>query len=150
MTKFGIEFAKKSFVGVMAEDVWVNPRKNLDEVRDILNMDVMHEGVFEIIRMANYHEKPSRLQSFYAHPDIQQAKQYADYFSKSEVVIWEIRGERTMLADLCLLHFSSFAEALANADRYWRGDITESPVLEALVSPPVTVEAEVMKYEPTK
>lgn len=104
------------------------------------NPEPIIEVIWEAVRRDFYPDRPSRLVSLYAFPDIAAAEQFRDDRAPGSA-IYEIavaddhfRGDQEQL-DLS----DTGLDILAHALRYWDGAPTNNPIWEILVPLPTTI-----------
>lgn len=112
------------------------------------------ELVFEYVRRTFFPERPSRYQSFFAAPTIDHARAFGrKYGGGQPFSIWEVEAEEAFITDMDLLSHAGSTSSLHmswSAHRYWAGEPTESPMLEALLRPPVRIVREIESWTYTR
>lgn len=117
------------------------------------------EIVFELVRQKDFPESPSRLSSLYASETITHAEQWLQHFkgtffhqrSQLPLSLWEISFKsNARLYDAKLLDIEpddcfSYLPLLEHAYRYWRGEMTPSPLPELLIPYPVLVVRKIVR-----
>lgn len=108
-----------------------------------LERDRTIELVWEMVRRAEFADRPSRMTSIFAWETLEDAQAFqARNRSFSQTLIYVVRGVSRHRANMPLL--GAFAGAggsgIQDARAYWRGDRGRAPELwEHLLEPPVTV-----------
>jgi len=96
-----------------------------------------YEWMFEMIRLSDFPDRPSRFQSFFGFETLEAAQKFAQGTSSQ---ILKIEYQQGFRADMNLLSFSSFPNALQRGTKYWKGESgADDPNLEVLMQEPVTV-----------
>ena len=100
------------------------------------------EAVFELIRRAEFPEKPSRFQSIYGCETIEEAKAFRDkypqYNGKQSSTIWEVECAKGYKVDMNWLNTgNTFLDSILLAKKYWGGVPSLTPMWEILMCPPV-------------
>ncbi|MEX1207447.1 MAG: DUF2441 domain-containing protein [Acidimicrobiia bacterium] len=110
------------------------------------------ELLFEMVRRADFVERPSRYQSFFAATDVDHARAFGRTYGHGRPFsIWEVEASEGFEADMNLIttaaRFSSLGMSLRAAD-YWAGRTSPgSPLLEVLLKPPVRVVEQVEEWD---
>jgi hypothetical protein len=96
-----------------------------------------YEWMFEMIRLSEFPDRPSRFQSFFGFETYEAAQKFAQG-TRSQIL--KIEYQQGFRADMNLLSFSSFPNALQRGTRYWKGESgANDPNWEVLMQEPVTV-----------
>lgn len=105
---------------------------------------VKREAAFESVRTRDYSGMPSRFSSIFAWQSLDEAFAFRRS-TRPEAIIWELECSAVFVADMEWLKLPRYAADsytlhwLKVAASYWNGDRTPNPVLECLLTPPVTV-----------
>jgi hypothetical protein len=100
----------------------------------------MIENIFELIRKLKFPEQRSRFQSIFACLTLEDAKNIIVKTFNGMGAIFEVECDEYVLKDMNLLFLgNSYVGSLIYAEKYWRGDRTDNPFLEVLMSPPVKI-----------
>jgi len=155
LTSHGKSYLYRQFD--LTRDVLQNQDKYLDSnhigmllATPRLNQDWVKEIVFEGVRRDEHPKQNSRFQSVFGARNIEELQDWVNSVGVNvgEGDIYKIRTNEHFVADASLLDFPSgfsgtqteLAEILKQqADRYWSGESTETPVYEVLLEPPVNV-----------
>ncbi len=122
------------------------------------------EIIFELVRQLDFSDAPSRLTSLYASETTLQAEQWFRTFQNAfeyqdeqlPQSLWKINYEtNARLYDAKLLNiepdgYFSYLSYLDNAYRYWKGEMTISPLPELLIPYPVLVLNRVVEIHPSE
>lgn len=102
--------------------------------------DSFYELLYEIIRINNFPDKTSRLESLFAFKTIEEARGFASkYRSSYPYRILELEAENYELLDMNWLSANSGIDIYNNCLEYWSGNKTENPSIECLLKLPVKV-----------
>ena len=124
LSRHGRHYCRQDLYGDDPEDLW----------------DVSCELIFELVRTADFPDRPSRFQSVFGFETIAAVDRFADRFVDEPVTVWEVDAERSFVADMHLVDAEDFADGVYRARQYWRGETRRpDPLWEALLVPPVTV-----------
>lgn len=104
------------------------------------------EIVFELIRQQFYPTMLSRLTSLYAVQTLEQTENWIKIFSNTEKAdsIWKIKYTNSSYPlDAKYLNIDvngfSYINLIENAHKYWKGQLSDNPLIEILVEFPVQV-----------
>ncbi|MHB8235675.1 MAG: hypothetical protein ACYDHT_13570, partial [Solirubrobacteraceae bacterium] len=117
-----------------------------------LDGSVAPEWFFELVRRAEFSERPSRFESVFAFETLFDARAFRhSYGGNNSVPILRVEGSVAHRANMNLVRWTSpSATTLARAREYWlseRGLAT--PLRELLLAAPVTVDEAVAETEPS-
>jgi hypothetical protein len=137
----------------------INPPELQSHVNDMFPAGVSHHGeryflrnesqarlaspnielLFEYVRRAQYPNRPSRFQSFFAFETIEQAVTFRERYGIANSIVWEVESEENFRADMNLLTIRDNSILVYSyfAHLYWRGETRESPFWEYLLVPPI-------------
>jgi hypothetical protein len=145
-------FGQTYVFGSGVEELVLTERKALvanipaDEVDAALNRSTnrLLELIWELVRLAWFRDRPSRLQSVFGYRDLQAARDCrAETFDDATLPIWRVRSTDAFECDSAWLDISGDGvTAVARACSYWKGDPRPGslPVhQESLLVAPVTV-----------
>jgi hypothetical protein len=104
-----------------------------------LQVLVERELICEHIRSQSYPERPSRFASVFACENEADARSLMANFKSPDAVIWEVECHLSFACDMHLLQVASLDEMPDSAHRYWRGEVSKTPFMEHLLTPPVRV-----------
>lgn len=94
------------------------------------------EGIFEQVRINEFSERPSRMQSIFGWCNLSDAENFNKAHDNRHS-IYEVHSEDAFLADQKLLYLGgSIMGAFEFARKYWSGERTNSPKLEAIIPLP--------------
>lgn len=104
------------------------------------------EIVFELVRQQFYPTMLSRLTSLYAVQTLEQAENWINIFGNTIKVdsIWKIKYTNSSYPldakhlDANINDFS-YIDLIENAHKYWKGQLSDNPLIEILVELPVQV-----------
>ncbi|UQV22745.1 DUF2441 domain-containing protein [Vibrio sp. J383] len=103
---------------------------------DVAPFSHMIESVFELVRQKEFPNRPSRMQSIYAWVNIEDAVE----FSGGQVPTYEVEPDHAFIADQTYLTLGAcVAGSYELARKYWEGEQSNNPKLEALIPLPVVV-----------
>lgn len=122
----------------------------LNDQRSAPNKDEqgLLEIVAELIRREKYPYRPSRFQSFFAWRSLSDALRFAQDFALRSVAgspmqgtLWQVEAEEALFeSDMNLLRFGTcWLDIMIFMDRYWRQEYLPNPLIEVLLSPPITI-----------
>lgn len=95
------------------------------------------EAIFEQVRKEEFSHCPSRMQSMFAWTNLNDAYEFK---SSEEDTIYQIESDKAFIADMNLLYLGgSILGAYEYARRYWAGETSNAPKLEAIIPLPVTI-----------
>lgn len=95
----------------------------------------MIEAVFEMVRMAEFSYRPSRMQSMFGWLSLEHARDYQRQENRG--AIFEISADDAFIADQKLLLLgASVAGAYELARKYWSGERSNNEKLEAVIPLP--------------
>lgn len=110
---------------------------------DGFQRDTSTEQIFELYRKMYFPDKPTRFQSFFAFPKLEQAKQFYSQFSKfipsTQIFKVSVEEQKYHIGDMNLLRGDTILQCHQNAIDYWSGKICPSSVLEILIVPPIKI-----------
>lgn len=96
------------------------------------------EMVLEMVRVAWFADKPSRLSSVFAWQTLDEAKAFRDKCKGGDIYI--VDADPGFQADMTLVALGGTnIAALWLARQYWRGEASATPAWETLLRPPVVV-----------
>ena len=96
----------------------------------------MIESVFELVRQNEFPERPSRMQSIYAWVHLSDARD----FHAGIHPIYQIESDNAFIADQTYLSLGAcVVGSYEMARKYWQGEQSDSPKLEAIIPLPVVV-----------
>lgn len=102
--------------------------------------DVSCELLFELVRVARYPDRPSRLQSVFAFEALRDLERFADSYVDPPYTVWRVTADRSFTADMKLVDVEDVRHGARQADYYWRGrTYVDRPLWEVLLVPPVEV-----------
>ncbi len=94
------------------------------------------ESIFEQVRINEFPECPSRMQSMFGWCNLSAAENF-NSAQNNRHSIYEVHSEKAFIADQKLLYLGgSIMGALEFARKYWSGERTENPRLEAVIPLP--------------
>lgn len=94
------------------------------------------EGIFEQVRINEFPECPSRMQSMFGWCNLSDAEDFNSVHDNKHS-IYEVHSEKAFIADQKLLYLGgSIMGAFEFARKYWSGERTHNPKLEAVVPLP--------------
>lgn len=106
--------------------------------------DFACEAIFEVVRLARFPDRPSRLQSAFGFETLDETEAFVESHVEGPYTIWEVVAEDAFKGDMRLVDAEDFADGLYRADYYWRGEtFREDPLWELLLVPPVEVKTAV-------
>jgi hypothetical protein len=124
VTNHGRHYVEQGLHEADAEDLW----------------DVSCELLFELVRVARYPERPSRLQSVFGFEARRDVRRFVETYVDPPYTVWRVTAEESFTSDMKLVDVEDVAHGLGRADRYWRGRTdVDRPLREALLVPPVEV-----------
>jgi len=100
--------------------------------------NALYEWFTELVRLAEFPEKRSRFQSFFAweHRDQINDLPRGDYPDQHIV---KVQCEEYTRRDMSLVKCKSFSQGVMNARTYWEGGAGDDPTWEIVMEPPVEV-----------
>lgn len=102
--------------------------------------DVSIELLFELVRTAQFPERPSRFQSVFAFRALRDAERFVEKYVDPPFTVWRVTADESFTADMRLVHAEDYAHGAERARTYWRGSThLERPLWEELLVPPVDV-----------
>ena len=94
------------------------------------------EGIFEQVRINEFPERPSRMQSMFGWCNLSDAENF-NGVQDNKHNIYEIRSEKAFIADQKLLYLGgSIMGTFEFARKYWSGERTQDLKLEAVIPLP--------------
>lgn len=108
------------------------------------------EGIFEQVRINEFSERPSRMQSIFGWCNLSDAENFNKAYDNRHS-IYEVHSEKAFIADQKLLYLGgSIMGAFEFARKYWSGERTNSPRLEAVIPLPSYIGAIVIEQDAQK
>lgn len=102
--------------------------------------DFACEVLFELVRIADFPDQPSRFECLYGFTSRTDIEQFIDEVAESTYTLWEVRPADTFTADMNLVDAPDFARGLYRAQYYWEGEtFLDEPHWETLLVPPVEI-----------
>ena len=102
--------------------------------------DVSCELLFELVRAAQFPERPSRFQSLFGFEALRDVERFAETHVDPPYTIWRVSADRSFRADMKLVDVEDIVHGVRQADYYWRGrTYVNRPLWEVLLVPPVEV-----------
>lgn len=124
LSRHGRHYCRRDLYGDDPDDLW----------------DFACEAVFEMVRVAAFPERPSRLQSVFGFETRTAVDRFVERFVDDPCTVWTVEAEQSFVADMHLVDAEDFADGLRRARVYWQGaTVRDDPFWEALLVPPVTV-----------
>lgn len=111
-------------------------KDNNDQCVNFAPHEPIMEGIFEQVRINEFFERPSRMQSIFGWCNLSDAKSFSKD-NDNQHGIYEVHSEEAFIADQKLLYLGgSIMGAFEFARKYWSGEQTNNPKLEAIIPLP--------------
>ncbi len=96
------------------------------------------ENVFELVRRADFPDKPSRMESIFGWTSLKEAENFRDEYNGGR--IFEISSERAFIGDQKFLSLTgTVIGTYEQARKYWSGERSQNPSLEVLIPLPQVI-----------
>ena len=102
-------------------------------------VSTLDEIIFEVVRKSKYPDKLSRFQSFFAFNKDGLASPKPSGWIEDGANVYEVTADRCERRDMSLTHGNSSISISYYANRYWTNQISENPLFEYLLKPPVRI-----------
>lgn len=141
------EGLSKHGIRYLIETCLIHPQLGSGPPSDFTRISPMIEAIFEQVRRADFPHLPSRMQSMFSWCSLTDARMFRGDL-ENNFAIYQVESESAFVGDMNLVYLSaSVIGAYELSMKYWSGEKTKSPLLEAVIPLPVVVGDEV---EPTK
>jgi hypothetical protein len=109
-----------------------------------MQVDSNIELIFEYVRRSSFGDRPSRFQVVFGGRSRDEIVAFANEFASGVGRIWQISGHEGFRADMRYLTLGGTPlEISFAAHQYWRGAMSDDPLPESLLVPPVNAVAAV-------
>jgi hypothetical protein len=99
----------------------------------------MTENLFELVRRAEFPDKPSRMESIFCWPSLKDAEVFRA--EEGRGIIFQVSSEKAFIADQNLIKLSgTIIGSNELARKYWSGEHSQNPMLEALIPLPQLID----------
>jgi hypothetical protein len=98
------------------------------------------ELAFELMRLSQFPEKPSRFTSFFGCETVEDAITFRGKYGDGQGEIWVVACEEYFRADMNYLYLGAgIPSTFVYTERYWRGEASTTPFWEILMQGPVAI-----------
>jgi hypothetical protein len=117
-------------------DVYMKDEKSL-----YLSTKPLMEYIFELVRLKDFKDKPSRFESYFGCLTLEDAEILKRDIFLSPRTIYKVSSEEYFIADMNWMHLGgTILETFVLAEKYWSGIQSSKFLLEALLKSPKIVE----------
>ena len=102
------------------------------------------ESVFELIRQLQFPDRLSRFQSVFATDEENLDEMIARIAQGTDYNVFELNCDKYEKYDMNWVKGNTFAVCSYAATRYWSGAVSDNPLFEYLVHPPVVVSEQII------
>lgn len=111
-----------------------------DRGRRYSRSEVLAEQVFEMVRLKEFSDRPSRFKAFFGTETLEEARQFNQEYRNGEGEIWKVDSEDSFKADMKLIAGPNLIANAGNAQVYWSGETyRENLFWEVLMEYPIRV-----------
>lgn len=98
---------------------------------------IHYEWMIELIRRAEFEDEPSRFQSFFAWPTLEDAEKFIEENRTGGKPIFKVKCEDYKIRDMELAETPYFGIGFDKARKYWKGNPGDAPTWEVVMEPPI-------------
>ncbi|MDO6646525.1 DUF2441 domain-containing protein [Acinetobacter guillouiae] len=116
------------------------PFVELSRSRELVQISPMIEAIFEQVRRADFANLPSRFVSMFAWHNLADAQMFKEKYQCHDANLFKVESDEYFLGDMSFLTIGGqVMNTFELAYKYWNGDRTDSPIIEALLPLPTII-----------
>lgn len=112
-----------------------------DEKSPYMSTKPLMEYIFELVRLTNFKDRPSRFESYFGCLNLEDAETLKRRVFIHPRTIYKVTSDEYFIADMNWMHLgASILETFILAEKYWTGVESSKPLLEGLLKQPIIIE----------